>query len=271
MPHCAREVCGRWRPVWLSRHGLRFDGDWFCSATCLADETARLLAALQPPQSMVVPGLPRVRLGATLLASRAITADVLERALADQRQTGLKLGAQLLLMGAVGEDTITQALARQAGIGLLTAVDTERVLFPVGGLSRVVIEALGVVPFEAENDGTLRVAVTAPVPRVAIAALQSGAGARVRPYMVSDSLLQRLLARYGTGGQAVHTPHERLSAAQAARRIADAARAGRAARWQHTWGPGFAWIRLDGDAGHEDLIVTPSRQEQAWQAAPTRH
>ncbi|AMY10417.1 bacteriophage N4 adsorption protein B [Luteitalea pratensis] len=254
------------------RRGITFDSEWFCGPGCLADATARRLEALRPPSIARVPTMPPVRLGATLLASRSISSDVLAQALASQATTGLRLGAQLVAMGAVEELTITHALARQSGVGFLTKVDVRAVRKTVGGLSRTVVQALGVVPLESDRDGTLRIAVTAPLPRMAIAALQSGTGLRVRPYLVSDAMLRELLDAYGADVTPSPAPGVgRLSAVQAARRIADAAIAGRAATWQHTWGPGFAWIRLDGASGSEDLIVASSRTEHTWQAARTQH
>lgn len=271
MPHCAHSDCRTLRLLLPFRRGIRFDGEWFCSPRCLADTTTRRLESLRPPRIARVATMPPVRLGATLVASRSISASTLDEALASQARSGLRLGAQLIAMGAVEESVVTHALARQSGVGFLTRVDVARIRRPVAGLSRTVVRALGVVPLDAERDGTLRIAVSAPLPRMAIAALQSGTGMRVRPYLVSDSLLAALLEAYGTEAAAEAVEGVgRLSAAQAARRIADAAVEGRAATWHHTWGPGFAWVRLDGASGPEDLIVAPSRTEQTWQVALTQ-
>lgn len=271
MRRCAHSDCRAWRLVAALRRGITFDDEWFCGAACLAAATTRRLEALQPPSIQRVPTMPPVRLGATLLAARSISADVLTQALANQATTGLRLGAQLVAMGAVDELTITHALARQSGVGFLTRVDVRSVRKTVGGLSRTVVQALGVVPLESDRDGTMRIAVAAPLPRMAIAALQSGTGLRIRPYLVSDALLRELLDAYGADVASPAAGVGRLSVVQAARRIADAAIAGRAATWQHTWGPGFAWIRLDGASGSEDLIVASTRTEQTWQAALTQH
>jgi hypothetical protein len=271
VPRCAHKDCRTLRLLLPLRRGLRFDSEWFCSPGCLADATTRRLESLRPPRIARVATMPPVRLGATLVASRSITAETLEKALAAQARSGLRLGAQLIVLNAVEESTVTHALARQAGVGFLTRVDIAAVRRPVAGLSRTVVQALGVVPLDADRDGTLRIAVGAPLPRMAIAALQSGTGMRVRPYLVSDSMLQTLLDAYGTDAPApAATGVGRLSATQAARRIADAAVEGRAATWHHTWGPGFAWVRLDGASGTEDLIVAPSRTEQTWQVALTQ-
>lgn len=271
MRRCADKDCTTPRLLLPLRRGLHFDGDWFCTTTCLAATTASRLAALQPPRIARVPTMPPVRLGTALVAARRISPDVLERALAAQTRSGLRLGAQLVGMGAVAETDVTHALARQSGVGFLTCVDRNAVRRPVAGISRTIVQALGVVPLDVERDGALRVAVGAPLPRMAITTLQSGTGLRVRAYLVADSLLKTLLDTYGTDAPAPAPPTGvgRLSAEQAARRIADAAGQGRAMSWQHTWGPGFAWIRLDGASGPEDLIVTPA-MEQTWQEALTQ-
>ncbi len=271
MRPCAHSECRTSPLARLLRRGLPFDGEWYCGATCLAAETARRIEALQPPRIVRTPSMPPVRLGASLLAARAITTEQLEAALDAQARTGGRLGTHLLAQGAIDDATLTHALARQAGIGFLTRVDVDRARTPVAGLSRVVVSALGVVPLDTDRDGTLRVAVAAPLPRTALAALQSGAGLRVRPYLVSDAQLAQLIDAYGTATATAHDLQGvgRLSARQAARRIADAASAGRAASWQYTWGPGFAWVRIDGVHGSEDLIVAPAPMEQTWQAALT--
>jgi hypothetical protein len=271
VPRCAHSECRTLRLLLPLRRGLRFDNEWFCSAACLAEATTRRLDSLRPPRIARVATMPPVRLGATLVASRSISAETLEKALASQARSGLRLGAQLVAMGAVEESTVTHALARQSGVGFLTRIDPASVRKPVAGLSRTVIHALGVVPLDADLDGTLRIAVAAPLPRMAIAALQSGTGMRVRAYLVSDSVLQALLEAYGTDAPVTEPSGVgRLSTTQAARRIADAAVEGRAVTWHHTWGPGFAWVRLDGASGTEDLIVAPSRTEQTWQVALTQ-
>ncbi|HTV03534.1 MAG TPA: hypothetical protein VMF13_23480 [Luteitalea sp.] len=260
---CTHEDCPTGALTRLFRKGLEFDEQWYCGTTCLAAETAERLAALQPPVPEVrVASVSPVRLGATLVASRLIPREVLTRALTAQGESGLPLGAQLVAMGAVDEETVTHALATQARIGFLPKVDVHTVMRPVADLSRAVVIALGVVPLEVERDGTLRIAVGAPLPRTAIAALQSGTNRRVRPYLVGDSLLKQLLDAYGTAvDDSPATGVGRLSTAQAARRIADAAGAGRANSWHHTWGPGFAWIRVDGASGSEDLILAATHTE----------
>jgi len=53
------------------------------------------------------------------------------------------------------------------------------------------------VPFQFDELAGYRVAVTAPIPRTAIRALERMTGNRVRPYLVADATLASLLEAYG--------------------------------------------------------------------------
>lgn len=270
MPRCAHEPCGRWRPSWLAARAVSFDGAWFCGASCLRSETAVRLAAFAPPP---VPSVspPRFRLGTLLLASRALTSAVLEAALERQRESRQLLGAELIAMGVIDHGVLTHALARQAGMPSVSGLTPQHVRAGVAGLSRHVVRALGVVPFELDAAGTLRVAVTAPVPRVALRALERMTGRTVRAYVAGDLTTTVLLRAYGTDGALADDEALLASPDEAARHIADAARAGRADAWRCVPAASFTWIRLESSRGTDDLIVTRPGMEGTWQAAPTRH
>jgi type IV pilus assembly protein PilB len=62
-------------------------------------------------------------LGDALIASGAITAEQLERALAEQRVTGALLGETLVAMKLITEETLARALAHQAGIPFASVGD----------------------------------------------------------------------------------------------------------------------------------------------------
>ena len=57
------------------------------------------------------------------------------------------------------------ALAAQSGVGYLTGIDMESVRDAPGGLSPNAVRALGLVPVSEVEDGRIRVACAAPVPR----------------------------------------------------------------------------------------------------------
>lgn len=254
----------------MAPRALTFDGDWFCRPDCLRDEAAERLKAFAP-EPLTATGTTRFRLGTLLLASRAITAPVLERALARQRDSGRPLGAELIAMGAVDEGALTHALARQAGVPSVTGLTATHVASGVAGLSRRVVRALGVVPFEIDREGHLRVAVTPPLSRTALRALERMTGRTVRPYMVGDAIMTTLLDGYGTARAAARDSLLLVSAAEAGAHIAEAARAGRAAAWRCVPTTSFTWVRLEGAGGTDDLMVTGLGEGDTWQAAPTRH
>lgn len=270
MPRCAHDGCQRWRPLWMAPRALSFDGDWFCGPGCLREEATVRLKAFAP-EPLVAGGATRFRLGTLLLASRAITAPVLERALARQRESGRALGAELIAMGAVDVGSLTHALARQAGVPSVTGLTATHVASGVAGLSRRVVRALGVLPFEVDREGRLRVAVTAPVPRTALRALERMTGRTVRAYMIGDATMAALLEGYGVACPEAQDTVLLASPAEAAAHIAEAARAGRAAGWRCVPATSFTWVRLEGTSGTDDLIVRGLGEGEAWQAAPTRH
>lgn len=270
MPRCAHDGCQRWRPLWLAPRAVSFDGDWFCGPGCLRDEATVRLKAFAP-EPLVAGGATRFRLGTLLLASRAVTAPVLERALGRQRTSGRPLGAELIAMGAVDVATLTHALARQAGVPSVTGLTATHVASGVAGLSRRVVRALGVLPFDVDRDGLLRVAITAPVPRTALRALERMTGRTVRAYLIGDATMATLLEGYGVACPEAQDTVLLASPAEAATHIAEAARAGRAAGWRCVPATSFTWVRLEGSSGTDDLIVRGPGEGEAWQAAPTRH
>ncbi len=270
MPRCAHEPCQRWRPTWWAPRALSFDGEWFCRPGCLREATARRLEAFDVPGPTAAVST-RFKLGTLLLASRAITTGVLERALERQQGSGRPLGAELLAMGAVDAGTLTHALARQAGVPSVSGLTSSHVGLGIAGLSRRVVQALGVLPFELDGQGVLRVAVTAPVPRVALRALERMTGRDVRTYMLGDAAMASLLEAYGAERGDDEDTALLASPAEAAAHIAEAARAGRADGWRCVPATSFTWIRLEGGASADELIVKDQKEGNPWQAAPTRH
>ena len=270
MPRCAHEACQKWRPTWLASRGLSFDGDWFCGPICLRDQTTTRLEAFEPA-AIPAPPTTRFRLGTLLLASRAITVAVLDLALERQRQSGRTVGAELIAMGAIDQGVLTHALARQAALPSVSGLTATHVRRVVAGLFPHVVRALGVVPFELDGSGVIRVAVTAPVPRVALRALERMTGRTVRAYMAGDLTTTTLLRAYGSDHVDTYDTALLATTADAARHIADAASAGRADAWRCVPASSFTWIRLESARGTNDLIIPRHDKEGTWQAAPTRH
>jgi type II secretion system (T2SS) protein E len=280
MARCAREQCGRWRPDFLrigaARRGVWFEEVWYCSRICLEAVTrARLIDATTTSWSTTGFRARTMRLGALLLHQRSITGDTLKAALKEQELTGLRLGEQLLIMNAVPVDELVRALAAQAGVGYVSDIDPMTVRTGPGGLSRDAVRALGVVPFEAiehEDERRLKVACSAPLPRLALAALRELTTWKVDPLIVRDDLWQELLDAYGTveSEGMVLAIHPR-TVVEATAHIATAVETGRAVRVQQARCDPFVWVRLEGEEANEDLLLSMDalvKEHSTWLAEP---
>lgn len=278
MARCARTDCRRWRPdnlVRRGRFGVHLGEAWFCSSECLTSHTERVLSSADAPVPRGTP-LPATALGTILVAQGALTRDVLDVALREQRRTGKRLGAQLRDMGVITREELLRSLAAQAATGFLVHLAPTRVASGPGGLARQTVRALGLVPFERSSDGErLAVACTAPLPRVALSALREITGARIDAYIVADEDWDSLADAYAGGCQAGEplVPSTTLRGIpDAALRIALAAEGG-PVRMQHARCDPFMWVRLEGRAAREDLLVSLGSHEgeRPWPVAPTQH
>ena len=280
MARCARSECGRWRPDSLVRRrrvGVHFDGLWFCCGECLAGHTEDVLSSDHRPAPALAPAAP-MKLGKVLVQQQAVTADLVDLAVREQRQSGRRLGEQLLDMGLLSRGQLLRALAAQSGTGYLAHIDPQRVVDGPGRLSPETVRLLGVVPFEMSHDGQrLAVACVAPLPRASVLALREITGARVDAFVVADTDWQGLATAYGTRRRPTEprVPTTTLrSIADAAVRIAATASRGGADRMQHARCEPFMWVRLEGQGRQEDLLVplgVETRGAEQWPVAPTQH
>jgi len=258
MRRCQREACRRAQSRFLRRgEGVTVDGLWFCSEACVEELALERLQHPRTAGDQPITEPLRMRLGAWLRHDAAITSDQLATALETQRRTGLKLGEQIVQLGFATSDVVVRALARQAGVRHLTRVDPASVRRAPGDLSRHVVRALSVVPFCEPMQGTIKVACTAPVPRIALSALHRITGLMPEPYMISDRLWRELLESYGadTFSHAAGT----TDIAEAAALIARAAAESRGARLAEIhWDP-YTWVRVLADTGTHDVVLEASR------------
>jgi len=280
---CARAGCQRWRPdfiVRLASAGVHFDGGWYCSTRCLEQSARRWLADARQARAGSIPALPPLKLGALLVHQGAVTPATLRRALDEQTRTKLPIGAQLLHMGAVSTTDVLRALAAQAGVSYLTSVDTASVQTSIANVSRDAARALGVVPIELDAKARhLKVACTAPIPRLALGALRELTGCTVEPLLVADDQWRILAAAYQGAAPAAASTSVAVAVrdiGDAAARIARAAEDGRADRMAHAWCEPYMWVRLEGGGHTEDLLLTvdgepEGKETQRWPVAPTQH
>jgi hypothetical protein len=254
--------------------GVTVSDRWFCSRPCVERMAHDLLLDAPPPQAGI-PGLAPSRLGVLLRHYRAVTAKQLDEALCAQRETRLPLGAQLQTLNLVDSETIVRALAAQAGVRYLPFVDPDCVRSAPGGLSRDAVRALGLVPFsEVGDDGRIKVACVAPLPRTALTALRRLTSWTTEPYLVSDENLEKLLQAYGTDAagrlptraEAGFVRVNTLS--EAARFIATAATSARRTTMTDASLAPYTWVRVRSAGVTQDVLFAPlGAGEIACQAA----
>lgn len=218
---------------------------------------------------------PPHKLGVLLVHQGAISRPDVDAALALQEQTGLRIGAQLRQLGRVSGDDILRALAAQARVSYLTALNLDRVRQGPGDLTRETAQALGVVPFEVDRERQrLKVACIAPVPRISLSALRAVTGWDAGPYLVADEHWPSLLEAYGearTVSDIVGHGGFVASIEEATARVVAKVETGEVSRMIHTVGDPWLWVRLEGEARSEDLVLSsnPAGTETLWQAAHT--
>lgn len=261
MPRCADASCVRWRPAFGVWGGLRLNGAWFCSRSCAAAAVRRGLES-PPVVGESAGALPPLRIGALLRHQGAITQAQLDEALAGQRKSGLRLGAELQRLGYVSSATLVRALAAQAGVSYLTAVDSARVRRAPGGLSVDMVRALGLLPFEAQ-DRRLHVLCTAPLPRPALRALARLTGWTAEPYLVDDAVWERALDNYAPDADERHRSDVVRDVDAASGCVVAAAAGGRNAVVRYAGCGDFVWVRVEGGAKTQDVLI----QEGPCQAA----
>jgi hypothetical protein len=261
MARCARKSCGRWRPGILARAvglGLRLDGAWYCSSTCLELAARDRLARTSPVVTPAVPAIGPPRFGGVLATLKKLPREVVEQAATEQARTGLRLGTQLVAMGVVSKFDVLRALASQNGVGFLTAVDATRVTAAPGNLSPHVVRALGLVPFEADRrHDVLKVACMAPVPHSAVAALRELTGWIIEPYLVADEQWPALAEAYGSSAREDGPAYSTLpDVAAVAAHVAELARQAGDVRMAEARCMEHLWVRLDIGPRVEEFWVT---------------
>lgn len=262
MPQCASDRCAapaRWWRV-RSPRGATLDGAWLCSQACV-EEVVRTRLRGSPPAPQVLPRLPGIRLGALLRHQRAVPAERIAEALEAQASSRLRLGEQLRAMGLLEPQALLRALADQAGVSYLPAVDVARVQDAPGGFSRDAIQALRIVPISRPEDGRIRVAFPAPVPRTELSVFRQQTGWTPEPFLVSDDDWLLLLEHYGRTATPPAADDLSMGFArerdldEGARRLAQVAVATGEVRMREArWGP-YVWVRLQGEGAGFDLLL----------------
>jgi hypothetical protein len=201
---------------------------------------------------------PPLRLGALLRHHNGISALQLERALEAQRHTGLRLGAQLQALGFASAEVVLRALAEQAHADYLTHVDWTWLQRAPGGLPIDTVRALGLVPFEAdEQRRRLYVMCPAPVSKTSLSALVALTNWTPQPYMVDDATWARALDEYRPARTRVSLLSRLVSDVRSAcAQVADAAVESGPVTMRHAALPTYTWVRVEAPAHVRDVLVS---------------
>ena len=275
MPRCAEVTCGTWRPERLAPRwaaGLRLNGHWYCSRTCV-ELAARAGLGGDGLAATASSSLRPLRLGVLLRHLKAATERDIAAALESQRVSGRRLGAELVAAGRLRPEPLLRALAAQGSVSYLPTFDVTRVQRAPMWLPAETVRALGLVPFDVDTPGRrVHVICGAPVPRSAVRAMQTLTGYVPEVYLVSDDTWLGALAAYGSADQPPRDGHVLtvggLQAAAAL--VADAASSERAVTMRHAQWDRFTWVRVEGPSQVANVLV-PEAMEGTCQAAFTAH
>ena len=187
MARCAAEDCGRWRPEVLVRRGAgaNVDGRWFCSRQCIERMARRRwwMRGRRPRRFR-----PCRRCGSARFC--AITACASRRRSSGRSRRSASRIAPRRAVAApwalTERQAVLRALAAQAGVSYLANVDAA---LRSQGPGRVVARRRSRprrVPIGDAENGRIRVACPAPVPRRALGAFRQLTGWTPEALLVSD-------------------------------------------------------------------------------------
>jgi type IV pilus assembly protein PilB len=136
----------------------------------------------------------RSRLGECLVEAGLITADGLQRALAEQTSTGERLGLVIIKLGLATESQIAEALARQLGLPFVTLGD----LSPDPDVAAILPQDLArdqVCMAFARDGNVIRVAMADPLGLGLLQDLEARTGYRVTQALATRSDILAAIAR----------------------------------------------------------------------------
>ncbi|MCS7227420.1 MAG: type IV-A pilus assembly ATPase PilB [Endomicrobia bacterium] len=137
------------------------------------------------------------RLGDMLVATKIVTPQQIEEALALQKQTGEKLGTILVNLGYISEDVLLSFLARQQGLDFvyLSELDIDESIIKL--LPRTFIEKNNVFPVKFDkNSNTLTVAIPDPFNIFILDDIKISTGFNVKPVVASTNEIKAAIRKY---------------------------------------------------------------------------
>jgi hypothetical protein len=200
---CHRKECTRIRSefsVFLNRRRPPlYEGNTFCSDSCLwthvENELSEKWLRLQLEKDRKI---PRPKLGTILMQTTFVTRDQVETAVKLQNQTREgRIGEWLLRLGFVEEHQITAALAMQYGLPVINLRNSSANVDAIRMIPAKVAKCSGLIPVGFnDNQGTLRVAVSAPVNFNSQEAIRRMLRKGMVTYIGDQSVIQQLLEQW---------------------------------------------------------------------------
>jgi type IV pilus assembly protein PilB len=136
------------------------------------------------------------RLGELLIEAKLLTLEQLDRAIAEQKKSGLLLGAMLIQMGLLAENDLMGLLQRQLGLPLVD-LDTLPVdELAVAKVKEELARKYMALPVEIEGRKTLIVAMSDPLNVAALEDLRFQSGMFIQPVLASPRQIQEAIERY---------------------------------------------------------------------------
>ena len=201
--NCHRKGCTRIRSEFNifgnRRRFPRFDGNTFCSASCLKMHMEDGLSVRWRRQQLEkAQTIPRPKLGTILMQTAFVTRAQLEEAVEHQKKSREgRIGEWLCRLGFVEEHQITEALARQYGLPLINLRKSIANRDAVRMIPGKVAKCSSLIPVGFDDDqSALRVAVCGPVNFNSQEAIRRMVRKGIVAYMSDQSAIQELLHKH---------------------------------------------------------------------------
>jgi MshEN domain len=195
---CSGAHCDfRYAHMGRQRHGIRLQGEWYCSAACFERAIVDRLKEVAAVQFRRVIS-HRMPLGLVLFSRGAITKSQLAAALCAQRTCGHgKIGEWLQSTGAAQELEITRALSQQWGLPILKSCSVD--VQAAGLLPIEIISTYRMLPFHfSTNPRVLYVALSDGISHAALAATEAMLDCRTDACLITPSTMNRHLEQVRT-------------------------------------------------------------------------
>ncbi len=140
----------------------------------------------------------RLPMGRILVEAGLLTESQLERALAQQKETGERLGRVILSMGLASQEDIAKAIAKQLAIDFVNISDLLLVEETLLRIPEQVARRHHVIPLAVE-DGMIVLGMEDPLDIVAVDDLRKLTGMEVRVAVITPDAFQRALSQYPVG------------------------------------------------------------------------